>query len=260
MTHPDEQELVMYVLGDGDDRGRVRGHLAECAGCRAAEAELKQLLSATARLTVPEPDAGFEARIWERQRQHLGVAADVESAPVAAPSSPAVVIPFWSMQRLLSVGAVAAMLLVAFMVGLYNAPPGTEIVPEGSVPRPDRILFVAVGDHLESARMVLVELVNADDADTVDISMQQQRAQALLANNRLYRQTAQLSGQTAVADVLTDLERVLLEVARTSGQVPAEELDWLRERIAAGDLLFKVNVIEGQTRRAASADAGGETL
>jgi len=41
--------------------------------------------------------------------------------------------------------------------------------------------------------------------------------------------------------------------------VPAEELDWLRERIASRDLLFKVSVIEGQTRRAATAGAGEET-
>ena len=142
---------------------------------------------------------------------------------------------------------------------MHSSPPGTEIVPADEAPSRDRILFVAMGDHLQSARMVLVELVNAEDGDEVDISAQQARAEALLVDNRLYRQTAQLAGQTAVADVLTDLERVLLEVARTSGQVPAEELDWLRERIAAGDLLFKVNVIEGQAR-AALTPADGNNI
>jgi len=193
--------------------------------------------SATAsELNVPEPDAGFEARIWDRQQRYLRQAAQ---APAVEPKL-APVIPFWTLRRMAGVGAVAAMLLVAFMVGLYSAPPGTEIVPQGNAPSGDRILFVAVGDHLESARMVLVELVNAEDAETVDISAQQQRAQTLLANNRLYRQTAQLNGQTAVADVLGDLERVLLEVARTSG------------------VLFKVSVIEGQARRAVTADDGPE--
>jgi anti-sigma factor RsiW len=247
----------MHVLGDSEDTEQIRVHLAECGQCRAQVAEVERLLAATSEFRVPAPDAGFEARIWERQRRHLRRA---NRAP-GAERQLASVIPFWMMPRMASVGAVAAMLLVAFMVGLYSAPPGTEIVPEGSAPGSgDRILFVAVGDHLESARMVLVELVNAENGESVDISAQQRRAQTLLANNRLYRQTAQLNGQTAVANLLGDLERVLLEVARTSGEVPGEELDWLRERIASGDLLFKVSVIEGQTRRAATADVGGETL
>ncbi len=247
----------MHVLGDSHDAEGVRTHLAECAECRAQVIEIERLLAATSELEVPEPDAGFEARIWERQQRHL---PQTSQATLDEPQL-ATVIPFWTLRRMAGVGALAAMLLVAFMVGLYSAPPGTEIVPEGSAPGGgDRILFVAVGDHLESARMVLVELVNAEDGESVDISAQQQRAQTLLANNRLYRQTARLHGQAAVADVLGDLERVLLEVARTSGEVPGEELDWLRERIASGDLLFKVSVIEGQTRRAATADVGGETL
>jgi len=256
MKHPDEQEVVMHLLGESHDPEGVSTHLAECAECRAQASEIERVLAATAELHVPEPDAGFEARIWQRQRRHL---PQSEGAAAAAPQL-AAVIPFWTTQRMAGVSAMAAMLVVAFMVGLYSAPPGSEIVPEGSVPGSgDRILFVAVGDHLESARMVLVELVNAEEGESVDISAQQQRAQTLLANNRLYRQTAQLNGQTAVADVLGDLERVLLEVARTSGEVPGEELDWLRERIASRDLLFKVSVIEGQTRSAATADPGDET-
>ncbi len=246
----------MSMLGDGDDAGGIQAHLEECAECRAQVADIERLLAVTAELEVPEPDAGFEARIWERQQVQLRQAARQERE---AQVESATVIPFWTLRRLAPVGAMAAMLLVAFMVGLYSSPPGTEIVPEGSAPSGDRVLFVAVGDHLQSARMVLVELVNAEGNESVDISAQQERAQTLLANNRLYRQTAQLNGQASVADVLGDLERVLLEVARTSGEVPAEELDWLRERIASRDLLFKVSVIEGQTRRAATADAGDPT-
>jgi len=247
----------MHVLGDSHDAEGVRAHLAECAECRTQVIEIERLLAATSEIKVPEPDAGFEARIWERQQRHLRQASQ---STLPEPQL-ATVIPFWTPRRMASIGAIAAMLLVAFMVGLYSAPPGTEIVPEGSASGGgDRILFVAVGDHLASARMVLIELVNAEDGESVDISAQQKRAQTLLANNRLYRQTAQLNGQSAVADVLGDLERVLLEVARTSGEVPGEELAWLRERIASGDLLFKVSVIEGQTRRAATAAVGGETL
>jgi len=256
MKHPDEQELVMHVLGDSECGEQISGHLVDCAQCRAQAAAIERLLAATSTLQVPAPDVGFEGRIWERQQRQLRSRRQT----LGEQTQGATVIPFWTRQRLVTVGAMAAMLLVAFMAGLYSAPPGSEIVPREGASSGDRILFVAVGEHLESARMVLVELVNAEDAERVDISAQQRRAQTLLADNRLYRQTAQLNGQAAVADVLEELERVLLEVARTSGEVPAEELGWLRERIASRDLLFKVSVIEGQTRRAATADDGGESL
>jgi hypothetical protein len=253
MKHPDDHALVMSIMGDSDDNQSIAEHLGTCDDCRARRAELSQVLeTAVAGLEEPPvPDANFESRIWARQRAALLDAGAIEAAtpPAAETGRSAASLLFW--RRSLQLGAVAALLVVAFLAGLYNAPPGTEIVPEGSVGAGDRVLFVAVGDHLASSRMVLVELANATTDGTVDISSQQQRAQALLADNRLYRQTARLNGEVAVADLLEDLERILLEVARTSGEVPGEELDWLRDRIAERDLIFKVNVIEAQTRREA---------
>ena len=63
MKHPDEQEMVMHVLGDTEDAEQIRAHLAGCVQCRAQVAEIERLLAATAELKVPESDAGFEARI-----------------------------------------------------------------------------------------------------------------------------------------------------------------------------------------------------
>ena len=75
--------------------------------------------------------------------------------------------------------------------------------------------MVAVGDHLERSQMVLVELVNADTKSAVDISAEREMAESLLQENRLYRQTAQVSGKTRMATVLEDLERVLMEIAHS---------------------------------------------
>ncbi len=253
MKHPDEHALVMSIMGEPDDDRSIAEHLRTCDECRARRAELDEVLQAAVEglEDSPAPDANFESRIWARQRAALLDAGVLETA-MPEPGGADRRFAAFSVWRLgLQLGAVAALLVVAFLVGLYNAPPGTEIVPEGSAGAGDRVLFVAVGDHLASSRMVLVELANASAEGTVDISSQQRRAQALLADNRLYRQTARLNGEVAVADLLDDLERILLEVARTSGEVPGEELEWLRDRIAERDLIFKVNVIEAQTRREA---------
>ena len=65
----------------------------------------------------------------------------------------------------------------------------------------------------------------------------------MLEENRLYRQTAMEQGDTALAAVLDELERVLLDVAHSPQQVSAAQLETIRERIAAKGILFKVRVV-----------------
>ena len=82
----------------------------------------------------------------------------------------------------------------------------------------------------------------------VDISAEQLWAENLLANNRLYRQTAARAGENKVASVLDDLERLLVEVASGPSQLTHEEAQAMRKRIEAGGLLFKVKVLGSQMR------------
>jgi hypothetical protein len=107
----------------------------------------------------------------------------------------------------------------------------------------ERVLLVAVGDHLERSQMVLVELANAQTQGELDISAERQSADELLASNRLYRQTAVQLGQTNVAGVLDELERVLVEVARGPSQVSMEQLAEIQQRIEAQGILFKMKIV-----------------
>jgi CTP:molybdopterin cytidylyltransferase MocA len=114
----------------------------------------------------------------------------------------------------------------------------------------ERILLVAVGDHLDRSQMVLLELVNSKpQGDQVDISEEQQRAQDLIASNRLYRQTASRSGDPGVATVLDELERVLLEVAHSPSRLSTQEFEELRQRVEAQGILFKVRVIDSRLQQ-----------
>lgn len=251
---------MLHLLGDEADRAAIEPHLDSCAACREEIDRLRALLD-TARLDEPpEPDAGFEARIWERQRAALardGRLADPPSGDGSNVVRPAI----WSFRRIAAAGAVAASLVVAFLVGLYLPPPGGPAPGDPTVEQRggERVLLVAVGDHLERSRMVLLELVNGPDSR--DLGAERAQARRLVSDNRLYRQTARMAGETAMADVLEELERVLLELAQSPDSVGAEELEWLRQRVADGDLLFKVKVIEGSARdKTGPVDAAGRSL
>ena len=119
----------------------------------------------------------------------------------------------------------------------------------------ERILLVAVGDHLDSAQSILLEISNAEADGSgnsknkeVDISQQQQRAEDLVSSNRLYRQTALKTGDTMVASVLDDLEPILLEIAHSPSKVSAAQLDELQQGIEARGLLLKVRVLDSTVR------------
>jgi hypothetical protein len=114
----------------------------------------------------------------------------------------------------------------------------------------ERVLLVAVGDHLDRAQMVLLEISNAEpEGKETDISHEQQRAEQLLTANRLYRQTAQHTGDAAVSSVLDELEPVLMEIAHSPSNVSKPELEELRKHIEARGLLLKVRVLDSTVRQ-----------
>jgi hypothetical protein len=74
------------------------------------------------------------------------------------------------------------------------------------------------------------------------------RAEQLVADNRLYRQTAEATGDVLLSQLLDEIERVLTEVAATSATGSSRDLADVRRRIESQDLLFKVRVIASEIR------------
>lgn len=235
MTHPNEEQLVLFYYGDADDLAAIEQHLAECDACRASFDALKQTCAVMESLPVPQRGAGYGREVWARLAPRL-------DRPRA-----------WSWrewfqpQRLALAGALAALLVVAFLAGRF-----TPRIPEVAGPSApevrERILLVAVGDHLERSQMVLVELANTKPNGEVNITAERSRAEQLVTANRLYRQTAVNVGDTAMASVLDDLERALLEIARSPSELSGSELAALQKRMETKGILFKVRVVGSQVR------------
>jgi hypothetical protein len=123
----------------------------------------------------------------------------------------------------------------------------------------ERILVVALGEHLERSQAILIELANAPENGELDVSNEQARATDLVAANRLYRQSASREGEREVSAVLEQLERVLVDVAHGPSRLSPEDLAALRSRIEEQGVLFKVRVI-GSTLRERGELPGAEAL
>ena len=227
--HVSEDVLVLHYYGEGP--AQAGAHLAECALCRAAYEELARLLDAVREADAPEPDADYGARVF----------ADL--APQLRGATPRVR-PFLLRARPLL--ALAATLVLVFLAGRYSREP--EVVTRPG-PMRERVLLLAVGDHLDRSRVVLAELLHAQGSGSLDISAERDWARELVADNRLYRQAALRHGEAGVADVLDELGRALVEIATSADDVvPGAELQAWRERLEAQGLVFKIKVLGTHVR------------
>jgi len=256
MNHLTEEELVLYYYGEGDGAAAVREHLDACETCRAGYACLQRVLNVVDSAPVPERPAHYEAQVWRRLRPSVGR----QGGAWARLSWPLL----WPARHWAMAAAVAALVAGAFWTGRYysNAPRSPQLASAPGQVR-ERILLVAVGDHLERSQMVLLELVNARPGEPLDVASERERAGDLVAENRLYRQTAARTGDARVASVLDDLEPVLLEIAHGPGRLNPEEVEKLRRRIEGDGILFKVRVAGSTVRHReeqAAPNAGRKSL
>jgi hypothetical protein len=152
----------------------------------------------------------------------------------------------------LAATAFAGLLAAAFLAGRFDPQPGAKATVSAAAADPqtgERVLLVAVGDYLERSQMVLIELANANPKGKLDISSERERAGDLAVESRLYRQTAAHTGDTAVAGVLEELDRVLLDIAHGPAEVSPAELEHLRQRMESQGILFKIRVLGANVRQ-----------
>jgi hypothetical protein len=244
VSHLTEEELVLRHFGEAEDPA-VDAHLSECEACRTALDTLRKDLAAVPLPEPPPRGEDYGAKVWARLEPQLGAGRPRRRV---------------EMRRVWAPVGIAASLILAFLLGRHWPHEKPAPAPVSAAAR-ERILLVAVGDHLERSEMLLVELVNAGaDGQPVDISTQQQYAEELVGANRLYRQTVVRAGEPGVASLLDELERLLVEVAhRPSSMTPADLAD-IRSRIESRGLLFRVRVIETQVRekeKETTTTAGG---
>jgi hypothetical protein len=245
--HLTDDDLVLHYYGEMErgDEGRAESHLEACHACRENYGRLQRVMAFVDSAPAMDAPEGFERLAWARLEPALAVGR--RGWLRAALLTPAYVA---------LAAAVIVLVGAAFMAGrmIPKTPAGAAAAAKPADQVRERILLVDLGEHLDRSQMVLVELVSADDKGSVDVSNERARAEQLVAANRLYRQTAVSTGDAAMASVLDDLERVLVDIAAGPSTMSQDDLDSVRRRIASKELLFKVRVISTQVREREKAD------
>ncbi len=236
--HFSEEDLLWFFYGEAANAAEIDLHLTLCRECRAEFERLKSSMAVLSTYTAPQRSVEYGQQVWrELVRRDASIASRRRRFRWGA----------WFEPRKLAVYAFSVVLLLAaFTVGRITRP-SERTAPTAAVIR-ERLLAVALADHLEQSERTLVEIANASSNQDLNLSREQERAEVLLQGNRLYRQAAAAEGHTALAAVLDDLERVLLEVAHASENITPTELEQLRSRVEDQQLLFRLRVINLRLR------------
>jgi len=244
MKHITEEELFAYREGEMKARDVIAAHLKECGECRVELDRIEAVFQALDAMPVPDPGEEYGTKVWRQiaerlpERFHEKWASWWEA--------------WFAPRRLIAVGTAAALLAIAFFAGRITGPQKSndDVLDAGKVR--ERVLVVAVGAHLGKSEMILMELSNAQPAESgkklINISTEQKRAEDLVEENRLYRQTALNGGDNAVASTLNELERVLLDVANSPAEVTPAQFESIQKRIAAQGILLKIRVVRQELR------------
>jgi hypothetical protein len=237
MTHLTEEDFILHYYAETQDPGPVEKHLDACAECRATYGSLKRILNLMDGVPVPERAAGYEAEVWRRLRAS-GIKTRIWRKPFV---------------RWPAVALAAASLLVAAV--LIRRPAPQPVVNKAqtqtrlaAVAYQKQILDFAVGDYLDRSEIVLTELANASPAHTLDISVDQELASDLLAECRLYHQTAVRADDASVAGVLDALERVLLEITHSPSRLAPSQVKELQQRLRSQGVLFRIRDLSSNVR------------
>ena len=247
--HLTEDDLVLHYYGEPTAAGEqhAAGHLQECSRCRADYTRLQQVLAAVdERAVTLDLPPSFERTVWARLEPDLKPARRGWMGWLLTSPAP------------LGLAAAVMVLVVgAFLAGRALSPapaPAPAAAGAGSASGSgseqvrERILLAGVSEHLDRSQMALVELVSTDDNAALDVTGDRSRAEQLLADSRLYRRTAELTGDVALSQLLDDIERVLTEVATVPENGSSRDLADVRRRIESRDLLFKVRIVSSEIR------------
>jgi hypothetical protein len=237
MRHLTEEELVEHYFSEGENRIVAETHLRICGRCEQAFEELDNVLG----VRGPEPpprQPGYGDRVWQSIEGPL------------RPYQPKRKQSLFTMPRLVFAGACLAFLVAAFVAGrvwerMHTHPTVASNPPASK----ERVLLFVLDNHLDRSERLLVQLNHAaDGGDATDVPWQAE-ARQLLPDNRLYRQSIGDIDDPLLAGALDHLERVLVEIANSPGDLSNEDIARMEKEMNTDSLLFQIRVLRERTSR-----------
>jgi hypothetical protein len=252
--------LDLYFYGEltGVEREAVERHLPGCAECRLALEELTVIRAALESQPVVSAPPGedwsrFMARLQQAVSAERGRQDDRRPADVLAYRSRNRLVVGLAMAALITLVTLSVLLVVKDRPVPKGTPTASVAPPVPAVSSPaarqepptqDEVFTQASGQLFERSKLVVLGLATKDASgvEAADWNYERNLAASLLDDTRLYRQAAESRGMKTLANVMGDLELVLLQTSMAEDP-DAASLAQLQRLIRRRDLITKMDVV-----------------
>jgi hypothetical protein len=247
MRHISDDDLTLLYYGDHENP-ELAAEVAQSPQLSQRFDDLSAQLQRFDELVPPSRGEDYGSEIWGQIESRLSPEhVTVGSRWKAWLSS--------LMQPRLSLAGALSLVLVAslaFMLGRQAnqadqpAPsmPGLQTTAALSGLDSQRLLTSSVSGHLEQLNLALTQFANQPQTSVAEA----ERATDMLVANRLYRKAALNQGKHQLAQFLTDLEPLLIELAYEAHKASPETLNRMQQEVR-DTLLFRVRVMNLQLKQ-----------
>lgn len=228
-SHLSQDQIAEYLYDGAVPE--LAAHVVSCPKCREECDAVRRMFQLLGNWEAPELSTDYEGAVWHKLSASLP--PQKKSFHFRRPTL------IWT-----AAAALAAMTVVAISIQFANnrvqRPPAIAIQTSDAG---QRLLSLAVTDHIERTMAVLSPLMNAESqhsARFADVSVEQNTVEDLLAENRLYRQTAVQDKERNTAALLDEIGQVLVELEHSPAKLSGSQTRDLQQRLADSSLLSKM--------------------
>ncbi|NQZ12854.1 MAG: hypothetical protein HRT35_37370 [Algicola sp.] len=253
----DDLTLFYYDEMPPQQRQALTAQLTDNETLRLEYAELCEWLDSAVAIEVPPPSEQLNQRIMAGIYQQAAQNQAKQTVKTANSNSNIHRFGFlsnWSWGRL--AGTALPLVLVVlgtFYLGRLSVDaeqPTAALLPEAAPVHGEtnttapgrRVLLSNLSLHLQSTDRLFTQVSNGGAGMAAQIEGRHEAIDDMLALNRIYRRMFEANNDKQLAEVLQQMEQVLLSLKHTSTSPNSQDWDNLRKRIDSNDLLFRLRV------------------
>lgn len=214
--HLTDDQVLHLLTGNAGDREKE--HLETCEFCQAEVDSYRRTLDHVSLWAPPARSAGYGQSVWRRITPAVRLRARSQKR-----------------RRWVMGSAALAASIVFFAIALYVFHEHINTVPVSTpsfiadAPASERLLDLAVQDHVRRAASLLTRIEDQPH-HTVE-GPERNAINNLVAENRLYRQTAEQENDRKTAQLLSDLETALVVLKHDPARLPVSDVRELRKKL-----------------------------
>jgi hypothetical protein len=245
MKHLTEEEMLGHYYSEDFCKTEVEIHLKACKQCAQAYEECSALLRTLHGPAVPLRSSEYGAQVWQSIQgslQPYGLKRERR---------------FFRWPQFAYAAACLLLLAGAFWAGrVWEHARYKPLMARSEQKTKEYVVLFVLDNHLDRSERLLVQLNHAGgEGDHVDFPLQAE-AQQLLSDNQLYRQSVSPANDPVLNTTLDHLERLLVEVANSGGELTRKDIRSIQEEMNTEGLLFEIRVLRARvSEQTTNADA-----